>query len=124
MTLTVKGDDLTCIHEMRENGLVVHRELPDEALPPCEECEKPELGPLNREAVELYQRIGNQQMFNGFSGHVLGLRFEAVVAAITWYEGAGMISDPDAILERVLALDQVVRGIRNAKIDAKASKGT
>lgn len=63
--------------------------------------------------------IANQQNYNSFSGHVSGLRFEAIIAAINWYTEAGRVQDPDSVLERIMIIDEIACRIRNARVDAE-----
>lgn len=92
-------------------------ELPEEALPDCVGCSKPEIRPEDAEAVMVYQAISNQQTFNYVSGHRLGLRFEAVVAAVRWYHERGVIEDPDGVMEKIWIIDDAVNKHFNSLIE-------
>ena len=113
-------------HKFSDAGTTWNDQVPREALPDCNACEKPELGIYNGQAVWLYAQIANQQMHNSFSGHVLGLRIEAVIAAIEWFTAAGRILDPDEAFDRVMLVDSIACRIRNDRIESeqksKASK--
>jgi hypothetical protein len=88
--------------------------VPTEALPDCEACDKPELDPGSREAVSLYNACINQQTFNGFTGARLGLRMEAVIAAMDELEAQGYITDRARAFRRVWIIDETVNAGLNA----------
>lgn len=86
------------------------------------ECEKPELSQEDWEVVALFGRLHRQQQVSAMSGHLLGLRFEAVAEAIRWYAEAGVIIDPDYVMDRIWILDEVFCKIHNEKVDAASKK--
>lgn len=91
---------------------------PEEALPDCETCDKPELDPSNGETVLLYSYVGQQQTFSMWSGHRLGLRMEAVVPVLDELCRQGLISDRGVVFRRILVMDAAVNEAVNAKITA------
>jgi hypothetical protein len=91
--------------------------MPDDALPDCEACDKPDLIGPNSEAVFVYKFIRNQQMRSSYSGHLFGLRFEAVVSALEWFYEAGVINDRDEVMWRIWEIDGIACRIGNAKLD-------
>lgn len=92
---------------------------PQDALPPCEGCPKPELSPSNRDVVYVFRKVMNNQDRAAMSGHYFGLRFESVIAAATWAEESGNIDDRDVVIERMHIIEEVTNRIRNARIDAQ-----
>lgn len=94
--------------------------LPDAARPNCEECPKPEIGPINSQTIRLYELVREQQMISDYSGIRRGMRFEAVVQAVEWGHRRGWITDPDEVMERVWILDSIANRIANAKAEAAA----
>lgn len=69
----------------------------------------------------VYELVGNQQQYNHFTGSRLGLRLEAVKAAIDWMMESGQISDPDTVMRRIWIMDDAVNQAINAKIAAAAA---
>ena len=93
-------------------------DIPEEALPDCHACEKPEPDPSNFEAIELFQTCANQQTWNQFSGERLGLRMEAVVVALDELVRLGRITNRERAFDRVWVIDHVVNDARNAELAA------
>lgn len=105
--------------KVRGKALSYPSTVPAEALPDCEACPKPELEEENLETVLVYQRISNQQTWNFVNGARMGLRMEAVVAAVRWMFERGEIVDPDAVMQRIWDLDAAINEIHNATVDKK-----
>lgn len=109
MTLTIDGRD-------------VRGNVPEEALPDCQSCPKPELVGVNYETAIVYRYCGGQQQYNDMSGHWRGMRLEAVVAAIQFYASMGRLTDPEGVMERIWILDEIQCRIHNAAVEAEANR--
>lgn len=94
--------------------------IPDEAKPDCESCEKPELDHSSYEAVHLFNVCINQQEWNQMSGHRMGLRMEAVKAALDELCLMGQIEDRSRAFQRVFIIDDAVNRVLNDRLDASA----
>ena len=95
--------------------------LPEEALPPCHDCEKPELWPINIDALILYNQCANQQQRIGDDGHIAGVRSEAMFLWANHLLDAGEIEDLDTAVKGVLVLDDVKVRLHNADVDARVA---
>lgn len=95
------------------NGVPVD-DVPPEALPDCEACEKPELDPSNYETVLLYEHCKNQQHYGTWGGERLGVRMEAVVAVLNELCLQGKIQNRERAFRRVSVLDAVCNDVWNA----------
>ncbi len=99
-------------------GFVREAPLPDEALPVCETCPKPDLEPGHLDAVILWNRVRDQVIYNTNDGNILGLRMEAVVAVAKWMHEAGRIDDIDAAIDGVDILADVSFRLHNQRQNA------
>jgi hypothetical protein len=105
--------------ELMVNGKPIDGHIPRAALPDCEKCPKPDLDESSHETILLWNFVKNQQTFNSFSGERLGLRMEAVTAALDELCGQGRILDRDTAFERIWRLDETVNEIERAKTKAE-----
>lgn len=122
MKLTLKGDDLLGTAEVMDGRRVYEAPVPDEALPDCESCEKPELFGANADAVLVYGDVSSDQQRAPMSAHIFGVRYEAKMAALQYHWEAGNIGDIDDVKMRVDILDAIACRIANAKADADEAK--
>lgn len=119
--LTIRGNLLTDLVEVHARGFTRLESVPENALPVCETCEKPELSHNNLITVNCYRLVANQQMWGAMGGECLGVRLEAVVAAIRWLYEAGEITDDeqDVVMERIWIVDSVATRLHNEKLEAR-----
>lgn len=97
-------------------------DVPRAAFPDCHTCPKPELDESNAETLHLWELVGDQQTYNDFSGERLGLRMEAVVAALDELCRQGHILDRARAFHRIWIVDAEVRRATNAKIRMEMEK--
>lgn len=122
------GDDLTAPVEFKPAGggdIIRPMYLPDEALPDCGNCEKPELTSENAEVCYVYSLVADQQMHNSFNGMALGLRMEALTAALDWLIRTDAIESPEVVFRRIWILDRIAVKHRNLELERrrKAQEG-
>jgi hypothetical protein len=120
--LTVRGERLDQPVAIKEGSYTYETDLPDEAFPDCETCEKVELYPENIEVANCYAMLIGQQERSAMSGHRLGLRMEALVSFLGWMERQGTIENPDIVMRRIWILDEVYNRIQNGRMDAESEK--
>jgi hypothetical protein len=122
VNITLEGEDLTenvhTIHNQETGETLVGR-VPEDALPDCDTCPRPELGPVNAMAFLLFTRIQNEMLVSEMSGHVRGLPFRAKTHVVEWYAKEGRIDDPEVMLERIDIIDKAYCKVANARADAK-----
>ena len=118
--MTIEGDRLDqgcAIIDGR--GFRTESSVPEEALPVCDECEKPELLSENVDAVILYDNCKGQQQLIGDRGHFAGVRSEAMFLWANHLLEAGEIWDIDAAVRGVAILDSVRVNLHNEDVDAR-----
>lgn len=101
------------------SGVEYSATLPQDALPDCSACEKPELWPENVDAAILYGHVQGQQQVAGMSGHFFGVRIEALIAAANWLYEAGRINNIDRAIDGAQEIDRINCRHHNAKVDAR-----
>lgn len=98
------------------NGKPIDDEqIPSEALPDCQKCEKPELDPSSFEGLLLYNDAGHAQDRNDWSGHRLGMRPEAAMVCLEMLVFEGRITDPTTAWRRAKLIDRVANRMMNGK---------
>jgi hypothetical protein len=101
---------------MLVNGEPSGEGIPQDALPKCWECPKPELDPSSADAALLYSYCINQQRFNVMSGERMGLEMQAVVACLDELCRQGLIQDRARAFRRVWIIDGEVNKAFNASL--------
>lgn len=117
--ITVEGGDLGGLATFSQDGRVWEAPVPDAALPDCENCPKPELDEVDVDAYRVFMSVQSQQQRSAMSGHLYGIRYEALSCALRDYQDEGGEHPIAELRERVLLLDSIFRRQHNARVEAQ-----